>query len=110
MGKVKSNLERYHRQMLLPGIGREGQERLRSAHALLVGCGALGTVIADALVRAGVGEITIVDRDVVEMTNLQRQILFDEEDVQSERPKAEAARLRLERINSDVTIHAHVED
>ena len=75
------NLERYHRQMLLPGIGEAGQRKLREAHALVVGCGALGTVIVDGLARAGIGTLTIVDRDIVELTNLQRQILFDEADV-----------------------------
>ena len=68
-------MHRYHRQMLLPGIGEEGQRRLRESHALVVGCGALGSVIIDSLARAGVGTLTIVDRDIVEITNLQRQIL-----------------------------------
>ena len=66
--------------MLLPAIGEAGQERIGQGHALLVGCGALGTVIADTLVRAGIGTLTIVDRDIVELTNLQRQVLFDETD------------------------------
>ena len=101
---------RYHRQMLLPGIGQAGQQRLLEAHALIVGCGALGTMIADAFTRAGVGRLTIVDRDTVELTNLQRQVLFDEEDVASMAPKAEAARRKLERINSDVVITGIVDD
>jgi len=75
-----------------------------------VGCGALGTVIADALARAGVGALTIVDRDVVELTNLQRQVLFDEADVREGRPKAVAARDMLARVNSDVEVRALVED
>lgn len=104
------NLARYHRQMLLGGIGADGQKRLLEAHALIVGCGALGSCIADTLTRAGVGTITIVDRDVVEVTNLQRQILFDEQDIAHALPKAEAARRKLERINSTVDIHAHVDD
>ncbi|MCP3904504.1 MAG: thiazole biosynthesis adenylyltransferase ThiF [Planctomycetes bacterium] len=105
-----ANLDRYHRQTLLPGIGEAGQQRLRSAHGLVVGCGALGTVIADALARAGIGTLTIVDRDVVEATNLQRQVLFDERDVENHVPKAEAARNKLARINRQVTVHARVED
>jgi len=103
-------MNRYHRQTLLPGIGEEGQQKLRSARALLVGCGALGTVIADTLTRAGIGSLTIVDRDIVEITNLQRQILFDEDDVAAGTPKAIAARENLTRINSEVAIDAFVED
>lgn len=96
--------------MLLPQIGEAGQQRLRSSHALLVGCGALGTVIADALVRAGVGRLTIADRDVVELTNLQRQVLFDESDVRDANPKAEAAAVRLRSINSQVEVNPEVTD
>ncbi len=103
-------LDRYHRQILLACIGEQGQRRLGEAHALLVGCGALGSMIVDLLVRAGVGEITIVDRDTVELTNLQRQVLFDESDVERVMPKAEAARARLSRINAQVTVNARVED
>jgi molybdopterin/thiamine biosynthesis adenylyltransferase len=101
-------VERYHRQMLLEQVGEQGQRRLRDAHALVIGCGALGTVVCDALCRAGVGRLTIVDRDIVELTNLQRQVLFDEHDVGE--PKAEAARRRLERVNAEVRIDAHVTD
>jgi molybdopterin-synthase adenylyltransferase len=103
-------LSRYHRQMLLPGIGETGQERLGCSHALLVGCGALGCTAADLLVRAGVGTITIVDRDVVELTNLQRQSLYDERDVSEGLPKAEAARRRLGAVNAQVRIRAVVAD
>lgn len=103
-------LARYHRQMLLPRIGRAGQEQLASARVLLVGCGALGTVIADALVRAGVGNLTIVDRDVVELTNLQRQVLFDERDAAEGTPKAVAAAKRLLQINSGIALHPLVAD
>lgn len=103
-------IDRYHRQTLLPQIGGEGQARLRTASALLVGCGALGTVIADQLVRAGVGLIRIVDRDVVEETNLQRQVLFDESDVKSGLPKAIAAADRLRTVNSNVIIEPLVQD
>jgi molybdopterin/thiamine biosynthesis adenylyltransferase len=105
-----AEFERYHRQMLLPGFGLDGQQRLARAHAAVVGCGALGTNIADALARAGVGTLTIIDRDVVELTNLQRQVLFDEEDARAQVPKAAAAQKRLESINSQITINAHVED
>lgn len=104
------SLARYHRQMLLPGIGEAGQKRLEESHALVVGCGALGTMIVDALARAGVGTLTIVDRDIVELTNLQRQILFDECDVEQGMPKAEAAKAKVAHINSQVTVHAHVDD
>ena len=72
---------RYHKQMLFAGIGRDGQQRLAESRVLLVGCGALGCVLADTMVRAGVGSVRIVDRDFVELSNLQRQILFDEQDV-----------------------------
>jgi molybdopterin/thiamine biosynthesis adenylyltransferase len=95
-------LPRYHRQTLLPEIGEKGQQRLASSRVLLVGCGALGTTIADQLVRAGVGHLTIVDRDIVELTNLQRQTLFDESDAAGELPKAIAAANRLRAINSSV--------
>ncbi|NNM24667.1 MAG: thiazole biosynthesis adenylyltransferase ThiF, partial [Phycisphaerales bacterium] len=97
-------------QTLLPAIGAEGQRQLGEAHVLIVGSGALGCVIADALTRAGVGRITIVDRDVVEITNLQRQILFDESDVDAGTPKAIAAATRLRAINGAIEIIAHVDD
>ncbi len=105
-----SDLARYHRQMLLPGVGAEGQARLRASTALLVGCGALGCAIADTLSRAGIGQLVLVDRDVVELTNLQRQALFDERDVREGLPKAEAARRRLGEINAQVEVTAHVDD
>lgn len=101
---------RYHRQMLLPGIGKEGQEKLAASTALVVGCGALGTVIANMLGRAGVGHLIIVDRDFIELTNLQRQILFDEDDVRNAIPKAEAAKRKLATINSQVKVTAVVDD
>ncbi|MGA1707167.1 MAG: HesA/MoeB/ThiF family protein, partial [Phycisphaerales bacterium] len=71
-------LARFHRQMLLPGIGVEGQRRLHDASVVVIGCGALGSVAAELLLRAGVGRLDLVDRDVVEETNLQRQFLYDE--------------------------------
>ena len=77
---MSDDLARYHRQMLLPGFGPAGQARLRGSTVLVLGCGALGCLVADLLARAGVGHLVIVDRDVVELTNLQRQLLFDEQD------------------------------
>lgn len=102
--------DRYHRQTLLPQIGSAGQDRLRAARVLLVGCGALGTVLAEQLARAGVGTIRIVDRDVVELSNLQRQTLFDETDAVESTPKAVAARERIARVNSAVRVEAVVAD
>jgi adenylyltransferase/sulfurtransferase len=96
--------------MLLPEFGEVGQRRLREARVLVVGCGALGSAIAQLLCRAGVGRLIIVDRDVVEWTNLPRQILFDESDAEAELPKAQAARTKLAAINRDVTIDAHAVD
>ncbi len=75
--QIVDELQRYHRQILLSDIGESGQRRLLQSHALIVGGGALRTMIADALVRAGVGTLSIVDRDNVELTNLQRQVLYD---------------------------------
>ena len=101
---------RYHRQTLLPQVGLEGQARIGRARVLLVGCGALGTVIAEQLVRAGAGMLRIADRDIVEMTNLQRQVLFDEQDVKEQLPKAIAASRRLARVNSQVKTEPLVVD
>jgi adenylyltransferase/sulfurtransferase len=101
---------RYHRQMLLPGFGAEGQERLRASTAAVLGCGALGCLAADLLARAGVGHLVIVDRDVVEPTNLQRQVLFDEQDAATGVPKAVAAQRRLRAVNSAVRVSAIVDD
>lgn len=101
---------RYHRQALLPQIGPQGQARLARSRVLLVGCGALGGVIAEQLVRAGVGTLRIADRDIVELTNLQRQVLFDEHDVAEQAPKAIAAARRLRRINSEVVVEPLVCD
>ncbi len=102
-------LARYHRQRLLPGIGDVGQRRIAESSVLVVGCGALGSAAAEFLARAGVGRLEIVDRDVVELTNLQRQTLYTEEDVHSGRPKAEAARDRLRAIRSDLMVRGWVE-
>jgi adenylyltransferase/sulfurtransferase len=107
---MNDDLARYHRQMLLPGFGEAGQRRLGSATVLLLGCGALGSVAAEMLARAGVGRLVIVDRDFVELSNLQRQLLFDEDDAAAAMPKAEAAKRRLASINSEVEVTAVVDD
>ena len=103
-------MSRYSRQERFPQIGPEGQQRLRSARVLVVGCGALGSTLAETMTRAGVASLTVVDRDCVEASNLQRQSLFDEDDVAQARPKAVAAELRLRRLNSDVTVRGIVAD
>jgi adenylyltransferase/sulfurtransferase len=103
-------VNRYHRQILLPQITQQGQNTLVAARVLLVGCGALGTHVAEQLVRSGIGLLRIADRDIVELTNLQRQVLFDENDAQRHWPKALAAAERLQRINSDVKIDPHIVD
>lgn len=107
---LPSGVSRYHRQQILPEFGPEGQARLAASHAMVIGLGALGCPAADLLARAGVGRITLVDRDVVELTNLQRQTLFDEADARAGRPKAEAAAARLRGVNSSIVIDALVED
>ncbi len=107
---MTDELARYHRQMLLPGFGPAGQERLRAATALVLGCGALGCLAADLLARAGVGHLVIVDRDLIELTNLQRQVLFDEQDVAEGLPKAVAALRRLAKVNSAVRVTPVVDD
>jgi molybdopterin/thiamine biosynthesis adenylyltransferase len=91
-------------------LGEDGQRQLEQASALVCGCGALGSVIANTLVRAGVGYVRLVDRDFLELNNLQRQVLYDEDDVAAGLPKAVAAQRRLLRVNSDVRIDAHVAD
>jgi adenylyltransferase/sulfurtransferase len=103
-------MNRYHRQMLLPQIGPAGQARLAAARVLVVGCGALGSVLADHLARAGVGWMRLVDRDVVEWTNLQRQVLYDENDARRGEPKAIAAASRLRAVNSGIEIEPVVAD
>jgi adenylyltransferase/sulfurtransferase len=103
-------LERYARQLILVQIGEEGQRRLLASKVAVVGCGALGTNIAQHLVRAGVGHVRIIDRDFVELNNLQRQVLFDEEDVAQGLPKAIAAAERLRRVNSQVQVDPVVTD
>ncbi len=102
--------ERYSRQILFAGIGEAGQEALLGSHAVIVGCGALGSFQAAALARAGVGRITIIDRDYVEPSNLHRQWLFEESDAARALPKAVAAERRIAAINSSVTVRGTVAD
>src|SRR5512136_2396580 len=101
---------RYSRQVLFSGIGAEGQARIINSRVALVGCGALGTVQASLLARAGVGTLRIIDRDFVEESNLQRQILFDEEDARAVLPKAVAAENKLRAANSLIAVEGVVED
>ncbi|HEV3218261.1 MAG TPA: ThiF family adenylyltransferase [Candidatus Acidoferrales bacterium] len=101
---------RYSRQILFARIGEEGQRRLLASRAVLVGCGALGTALANLLVRAGIGTLRIIDRDFVEASNLQRQTLFDESDAREALPKAVAAERRLRTINSGVRVEGVVAD
>ncbi len=103
-------MSRYSRQELFSAIGREGQARLRAARVTLVGCGALGSSLAEMMVRAGVGSLTLVDRDFVEESNLQRQSLFTEEDATRGLPKAVAAEAALRRLNSGVEVRGVVAD
>ena len=103
-------LSKYSRQVLFAGIGEAGQHRLASSRAVIVGCGALGSAQANALARAGVGFLRIVDRDLVEESNLQRQMLFDEADAREALPKAIAAERKLKAINSSVEVHGVVAD
>lgn len=108
--KPDEKLERYVRQIVFPELGEEGQRALLDASVTLVGCGALGTSIANQIVRAGVGRLVIADRDFVELNNLQRQTLFDETHLARNLPKAIAAAERLRAINSQVEIVPHVTD
>lgn len=102
--------ERYARQILFAPVGPAGQERLRAARVVLIGCGANGTVMADTLARAGVGTLLMADRDFVELSNLQRQFLYDEDDVARGLPKAVAAQEKLRRINSSIQVEGRVVD
>ena len=110
MNNSDQRLYRYHRQMLLAGFGETGQKKLLASTALILGCGALGSVSANMLARAGVGHLIIVDRDFIDLTNLQRQILFDENDIEDGLPKAEAARRKIVLINSQIKVTAIVDD
>ncbi len=103
-------MDRYSRQILFSPIGEEGQKQLGEKHVLIVGIGTLGTQSAEMLTRAGVGKLTIVDRDYIEWSNLQRQQLYTEEDARKRTPKAVAAKERLQKINSEIEINAHIMD
>lgn len=102
--------DRYSRQILFAGIGREGQIRLADSRALIIGCGALGSAQSEALARAGVGKLRIVDRDFVEFSNLQRQTMFTESDAAQRLPKAIAAANHLGEINSDIEVEPEIAD
>lgn len=101
-------INRYQKQALF--LGKHKQERLQQARVLIIGAGALGSASAEMLARAGIGTITIVDRDYVEYSNLQRQHLYTEEDAVNKMPKAIAAKNRLQQINSEITVHSHIID
>jgi adenylyltransferase/sulfurtransferase len=96
--------------MLFPELGEEGQKRLLAATAVVVGCGATGSALSNLLARAGVGKLRIIDRDFIELNNLQRQILFDQDDIDANLPKAEAAARKLRAVNRDIEIEAVVAD
>ena len=102
--------ERYSRQVLFAPIGEQGQQQLARGHAAIVGIGATGAATASLLARAGVGQLTLIDRDYVEPSNLQRQVLFDEDDARECLPKAEAARRHLARVNSGIQVGAQIAD
>ena len=103
-------LARYARQTIFHGIGAAGQQKLLAAKVVVIGCGATGTNIANHLARAGVGELVVVDRDFIELNNLQRQLLFDENDLAQTLPKAVAAERKLRAINSDIRVTGIVSD
>ncbi|HWF66621.1 MAG TPA: ThiF family adenylyltransferase, partial [Acidobacteriaceae bacterium] len=102
--------DRYSRQILFPEIGDQGQRKLLAAHVAIVGCGATGAAVAGLLARAGIGTLTLIDRDYVEWSNLQRQVLFEEEDAIDALPKAAAAQRRIARFNSETHIDSYVAD
>ena len=104
------SIEKYSRQMLFAPLGEEGQRRLMSSRAVIIGCGALGSFHASALARAGVGELVLIDRDYVEESNLQRQWLYDEADARDVLPKAIAAERKLRAVNSEIAVTGIVAD
>ena len=110
MEREKKIENRYSRQILFPGIGAEGQRRLTAGRVAIVGCGATGSALASLLARAGVGTLRIIDRDYVEVSNLQRQSLFEESDAAQSLPKAVAAARRIAAFNSEIVVEARVED
>jgi molybdopterin/thiamine biosynthesis adenylyltransferase len=101
---MAEQLERYARQIVFPGIGEEGQRKLLASSVAIIGCGGLGSHIANNLARAGIGRIRVVDHDRVELNNLQRQVLFDEQDVAEKLPKVAAVARKIQAINSQVQI------
>ena len=104
------DLARYARQVIYPGIGEAGQRALLAARVTIIGVGATGSVLANHLARAGLGHLRLVDRDFVELNNLQRQLLYDEDDVAAMLPKAVAAARKLRRVNSEIEIQETVAD
>src|SRR5215510_6511209 len=108
MNSSSTNSERYSRQVLFNGIGKEGQEKLSQSRVVIIGCGALGSSQAEALARAGVGKLRIIDRDFVEFSNLQRQTMFTESDATERLPKAIACANRVRKINSDIAVEPEV--
>ena len=102
--------ERYSRQILFSGIGKEGQLQLLKSRALIIGCGALGSAQAESLARAGVGQLRIVDRDFVEASNLQRQTMFTERDADERIPKAVAAANHIREINAEIEVESEIAD
>ncbi len=107
---MSQSLERYSRQILFQHIGKDRQKLLMNRTAVVIGCGALGTISSSYLVRAGVGQLKIIDRDFIEENNLQRQILFDENDISENLPKAVAAQRKLQKSNNSVRIEGIVTD
>jgi adenylyltransferase/sulfurtransferase len=97
-------LSRYSRQIFFDQLGEEGQRKLLEARVTLIGCGGLGSAMANLLARAGVGFLRIVDRDIIEPSNLHRQVLYDEDDISANLTKAQAARQKLQRINSGIQV------
>ena len=106
----ESSNDRYSRQILFEGIGKEGQRRLLASRALIIGCGALGSAQAESLARAGVGRLRIADRDFVEFSNLQRQTMFNESDAADRLPKVIACAKHLSEINSDIEVEPEIVD
>ena len=103
-------IDRYSRQVLFKGIGKDGQSRLAESRAVVIGCGALGSAQAEALARAGVGRLSLVDRDFVELSNLQRQTMFTEHDAVERLPKAVACASHIREINSDIEVKPEIAD
>src|SRR5256885_14436455 len=110
MSSNSNSSERYSRQILFGGIGKEGQARLSNSRALIIGCGALGSAQAEVLARAGVGRLRVVDRDFVEFTNLERQTMFTENDAANRLPKSIACANHLSEINSEINVEAEIAD